>query len=133
MAIIHTAVPAVLLLAAVACAPESPAPAADSRPPAIAASAPSAQPAVVRGASDADVLRDLLAVEAAARKIAADIYQPEVSGVRSLIGGEKVSQKDKAAETFNEVYEKELRRAAHRHGLTYDEAVARLKTARPGR
>lgn len=76
------------------------------------------------------MLRELLAVEPKARKMAAEIYQPEISGVRSMVGGEKASQVEKAEETFREVYEKELRRAAHRLGLTYEEALARVERHR---
>ena len=104
---------------------------AAAEPPRAAAPAPQ-PPVQVQGkpASDAIVLRDLLAVEALSQKLAAEIYEPEVGPLRSLVGGEKASQLKKAADTFEEVYEKELRRAAYRHGLTYEEARDRVNRHR---
>ena len=125
----------VSLAAASACgAPgESKAEKGSAAAPAPRAAAPAQPtPATTPGppASDAIILRDLLAVEALSQKLAAEIYEPEVGPLRSLVGGEKASQLKKAADTFEEVYEKELRRAAYRHGLTYEEARDRVNRHR---
>jgi hypothetical protein len=73
------------------------------------------------------VLRDLLAVEERARKLAAQLYVPDSSGLRNVVGGDRASQAAKAEETFKVVYEKELRRTAYQHGLSYEEALERVR------
>lgn len=84
-------------------------------------------------AADTVVLNDLLGVEATAKRLSAEIYTPEVSGWRRALGGsERASQIVKANENYQIVYEKELRRAAYKHGLSYEAALVIVERHRAG-